>query len=60
MTAISILVSEYRWSNYSSWMRTMNVSHTPSEWIVQHVVRVRMRLPEVEDASERVESAAEE
>ena len=38
----------------------MNVSHTPSEWVVQHVVRVRMRLPEVEDASERVESAAEE
>ena len=39
MTAIGILVPEYCWSNYSSWMRTMNVSRTPSEWVVQHVLR---------------------
>ena len=39
MTAIGILVPEYCWQNYSSWMRTMNVSRTPSEWVVQHVLR---------------------
>lgn len=39
MTAIGILVPEYCWSKYSSWMRTMNVSRTPSEWGVQHVLR---------------------
>lgn len=39
MTAIGILVPEYCWSKYSSWMRTMNVSRTPSEWVVQHVLR---------------------
>lgn len=39
MTVIGILVPNYCWSNYSSWMRTMNVSRTPSEWVVQHVLR---------------------
>ena len=39
MTAIGILVPNYCWTNYASWMRTMNVSRTPSEWVVQHVLR---------------------
>lgn len=39
MTAIGILAADYCWANYSSWMRTMNVSRTPSEWVVQHVLR---------------------
>ena len=39
MTAVGILVPGYCWSKYSSWMRTMNVSRTPSEWVVQHVLR---------------------
>ena len=39
MTAVGILVPGYCWSKYSSWMRTMNVSRTPSERVVQHVLR---------------------
>lgn len=45
MTAIGILAADYCWANYSSWMRTMNISRTPSEWVVQHVLR--KTLPEL-------------
>lgn len=39
LTAVGLLLPDYCWSNYSSWMRTMNVSRIPSEWVVQHVLR---------------------
>jgi len=39
LTAIGILMPDYCWSNYTSWMRTMNVARIPSEWVVQHVLR---------------------
>ena len=39
MTAIGLLIPDFCWTNYSSWMRTMNLSRIPSEWVVQHVLR---------------------
>jgi len=39
LTAIGLLLPDYCWANYSSWMSTMNVSRIPSEWVVQHVLR---------------------
>lgn len=39
MTAIGIVTPSFCWSNYSSWLRTMNTSRVPSEWVVQHVLR---------------------
>ena len=45
MTAIGLLAPEFCWANYSSWMRTMNLSRVPSEWVVQHVLR--KTLPEL-------------
>ena len=43
MTAIGIVAPSFCWSNYTSWMRTMNTSRVPSEWVVQHVLRKSFR-----------------
>ena len=43
MAAIGILAKDFCWANYSSWMRTMNCSRVPSEWVVQRVLRKTFR-----------------
>lgn len=49
MTLLSLLHQESCWSNFCSWMRTMNTTCPPSEWVVAQVLR--STLPDFLNAS---------